>query len=202
MGFALGDAAWLTGLERNADVIVMNAYAPLLVNVNPGGMQWQVNLIGYDALSSFGSPAYYVQRMYSNNRGDVVLPAQLDPLPQLTAADIPQAPGQAPGSGRGPAGPFDGVYVSATRDTATGDVILKLVNVQAAPQPLNIDLRGIPKVARNATGEVLEGQVGDKNSVAEPAKAAPKPVAINNAGTRFSHELPALSVTVIRLKTR
>ena len=55
----------------------MNCYAPLLVNVNPGGRQWAVNLIGYDALTSFGSPSYYVQKMFSNNRGDVVLPASV-----------------------------------------------------------------------------------------------------------------------------
>jgi alpha-N-arabinofuranosidase len=202
MGFALGDAGWLTGLERNADVIVMNAYAPLLVNVNPGGSQWQVNLIGYNALASFGSPAYYVQRMFANNRGDVVLPAEFDPLPQLTVAEIPQAPGQKPAGGRGPAGPFDGLYSSATRDAASGDIILKLVNVQAAPQSLNIDLQGISKVARNATGEVLAGQTGDMNSLSEPQKIAPKPLAITNAGTQFAHELPALSITVIRLKTQ
>jgi alpha-N-arabinofuranosidase len=210
MGFALGDAAWLTGLERNADVIVMNAYAPLLVNVNPGGRQWQVNLIGYNGLTSFGSPAYYVQQMFSNNRGNVVLPARFDPLPKLTAAEIPQAPGPAgapggSGGGRGsagPAGPFDGLYASATRDTASGDVILKLVNVQAVPQPLNIDLQGVRTVSRQAKGEVLAAEVGAMNSIAEPTNVAPKPVAIANAGARFTYILPALSVTVIRLNTK
>ena len=60
MAFALGDAAWLTGLERNADVVVMNSYAPLFCNVNPGGTQWSINLIGYDALGSFFvSGAYF-----------------------------------------------------------------------------------------------------------------------------------------------
>ena len=54
---ALGDAAWLTGLERNSDLIVMDSYAPLFVNVNPGGMQWATDLIGYNALSSYGSPS-------------------------------------------------------------------------------------------------------------------------------------------------
>ena len=54
MGAALGDAAWMTGMERNSDLIVMASYAPLFVNVNPGGMQWESDLIGYDAMTSYG----------------------------------------------------------------------------------------------------------------------------------------------------
>ena len=59
MGAALGDAAWMTGMERNSDLVVMASYAPLFVNVNPGGMQWQSDLIGYDAMSSYGAPSFY-----------------------------------------------------------------------------------------------------------------------------------------------
>jgi alpha-N-arabinofuranosidase len=208
MAFALGDAAWLTGLERNADVAIMNCYAPLLVNVNPGGRQWQVNLIGYNAIASFGSPSYFVQRMFSQNRGDVVLPAKIDPLPRLTAAEIPAAPqpqragAPARGGNRGPEGPFDGIYVSATRDIANGDVILKLVNVQAKAQTLNIDLQGVSTIKKEAAGEVLAGEPGAVNTVADPMRAAPKPVRIRDAAPQFAHDLPAHSVSVIRLKTR
>jgi alpha-N-arabinofuranosidase len=208
MAFALADAAWLTGLERNADVVVMHCYAPLFCNVNPGGMQWSINLIGYDAVGSFGSPAYYVQKMFSNNRGDVVLKTQLDPLPTLTVEQIPRAPAApggrgAPGGGRGgPAGPFDAVYATASRETATGDIVLKLVNVQATPQPLEIAVQGMSRIAKQARGEVLSADLAAMNSVADPMKVAPKAVTIANAGTRFTHELPAHSVTVIRLKTR
>ncbi len=210
MAFALGDAAWLTGLERNADVVMMNCYAPLFVNVNPGGRQWRTNLIGYDALSSFGSPSYYVQEMFSTNRGDVVLPASFDAVPQLTPEQIPIAPAPPPRAGapppnpnaRGPQGPFDGVYVSATRETASGDVILKLVNVQATAQPLTIDLKGVATVRKDATGQMMTGGDADVNTVAEPTKVVPRPIAIANAGQTFSHELPARSVTVIRLKTK
>jgi alpha-N-arabinofuranosidase len=232
MAFALGDAAWLTGLEQNADIVTMNCYAPLLVNVNPGGQQWAVNLIGYDAVSSYGSPSYYVQKMFSNNRGDVILPAKFDPLPQLTLEQIPQAPvpanaggrgfagGRGPASGpatrpaangarrggargpQGPQGPFDGLYASATRDNATGDIILKLVNIQATAQALNIDLQGATSVNAQAQGEQLTGELGGVNSVAEPTKFVPKTITVANAAPRFSHELPPHSVTVLRLKTR
>lgn len=207
MAFALGDAAWLTGLERNADVIQMNCYAPLFCNVNPGGMQWSINLIGYDAMSSFGSPAYYVQTMFANNRGDEVLPATFDPLPRLNGEQIPKAPAQA-NRGRGGAGggdnkQYDGLYVSATRDTASGDVILKLVNVQPDPQPLNIELHGLTTaVAPSASGQVLTAELGAMNSIAEPTKVAPQPLAIRTAGPKFAHELPGHSVSVIRLKMK
>ncbi len=75
---ALPDAAWLTGLERNSDIVVMSCYAPLLVNVNRGGSQWPTNLIGYDAVGSFGSPSYHAQKMFARNRGDTVLPVRID----------------------------------------------------------------------------------------------------------------------------
>jgi alpha-L-arabinofuranosidase len=76
-GAALADAAWLTGLERNSDIIVMNCYAPLLVNVNTGASQWGTNLIGYNAISSFGSASYQAQKMFSQNMGDTELPVDI-----------------------------------------------------------------------------------------------------------------------------
>lgn len=80
---ALGDAAFIMGMEQNADTIPLECYAPLLVNVNPadpekgypGAWQWATNLIGYDALHSFGSPSYYAQSLLAKNRGDVALPS-------------------------------------------------------------------------------------------------------------------------------
>ena len=85
---ALGDAAWLTGLERNSDVVVMESYAPLMVNVNPRGSQWPTNLIGYDALTSFGSPSYYVQSLFAKYTGDTILPAAVK-LAKVPSVDLP-----------------------------------------------------------------------------------------------------------------
>lgn len=81
---ALGDAAWLTGLERDSDLVVMEAYAPLLVNVNPGARQWATDLIGYDALNSFGSPSYYVQSMFARFHGAMVLPVEVSAGPDTS----------------------------------------------------------------------------------------------------------------------
>ena len=74
---ALGDAAWLSGLEHDSDAVQLEAYAPLLVNVNPGASQWGTNLIGYNALNSFGSPSFYVQSMFAQYTGSKEIPAEV-----------------------------------------------------------------------------------------------------------------------------
>jgi alpha-L-arabinofuranosidase len=90
MNAALADAAWLTGLERNSDVVVMSAYAPLLVNVGKSARQWGTNLIGYDGMNSFGSASYYAQKMFSENMGDAVLPVSVAEQPRkLPAPPMP-----------------------------------------------------------------------------------------------------------------
>jgi alpha-L-arabinofuranosidase len=73
---AIGEAAFMTGLERNSDVVIMAAYAPLFVNVNH--KRWPINLINFDSARAFGLPSYYVQKLFSEHRGDAVLPMELD----------------------------------------------------------------------------------------------------------------------------
>ncbi len=353
---ALGDAAWMIGLERNSDVVLMQCYAPLLVNVNPGGRQWAVNLIGYDALNSFGSPSYYAETMFSNNRGDVVLPVSFvgaaaqaaEEKPQgsigvgtwktqaefkdvevthgddvlyrsdfshgldnwhLTrgewqgtdgalrqAADQPDTVatagdpawgdytvrlkarkisgeegflirfharndanyldfnvggwgnrqhgiekvhdgekrilgGQVPGAietgrwydirvdvagtdircyldgkliieAQDALGAPEPLIATASRELASGDVILKAVNTTAQPQQLQIDVQGGPEIAATATGQVLAGQLSDVNSLENPRKAAVRTFIIRNAARSFPYEFAANSVTVLRLKTK
>ena len=82
-GGALGDAAWMTSMERNSDLIVMHCYAPLFVNVNPGGMQWKTDLIGYNDLDSYGSPAYYAQVMFASHIGNVTPKSALKAEPDV-----------------------------------------------------------------------------------------------------------------------
>jgi len=108
---ALGDAAWMTMMERNSDLIVMHCYAPLFVNVNPGGMQWKTDLIGYNGLQSYGSPAYYAQVMFANHIGDVTPKSVL-------SADSKQF-----------------LPHCVSRQTATGKVFIKVVNPAPLPRP-------------------------------------------------------------------
>ena len=88
---ALAEAAYLTGLERNADVVRMASYAPLFANVD--AWQWTPNLIWCDSLQVYGTPSYYVQQLFSRNRGDVVLPVD------LAGAELPAAPAGGVGLG-------------------------------------------------------------------------------------------------------
>ena len=87
----LGDAAWMTGMERNSDLIIMSCYAPLFVNVNtatataPKAWQWDSDLIGYDALNSYGSPSYYVQKIFSHYLGNKIVPATVANIPVQNA---------------------------------------------------------------------------------------------------------------------
>src|ERR1019366_10390683 len=78
---AVGEAAFMTGLERNSDVVVMASYAPLFANVNY--KKWNPDLIDFDSARAYGIPSYFVQQMFSKNRGDVILPVKLD------SADVP-----------------------------------------------------------------------------------------------------------------
>jgi alpha-N-arabinofuranosidase len=183
MKCALGDAAFMTGLERNSDVVEMACYAPLLVNVNPGGRQWSLNLIGYDALSCFGSPSYYAQKMFAQNLGDRTVPFTLTNLPAQTQGDKS----------------LPGLFASATRDTRLGTVYLKLVNPLPSAQTISIDLRGYsPKP--DGTLTVLSGDLKAMNSIDEPMKISPETSEIHGLGTSFRQTIPPYSVAVLRLQ--
>jgi alpha-N-arabinofuranosidase len=178
LGAALGDAAWMTGLERNSDLIVMSAYAPLFVNVNPGGMQWQSDLIGYNASSSYGSPSYYAQVLFARHLGTWV------PSSTLTGAS-------------------DRVFSSVTNDPVKGTIDLKLVNATSVPQTIQINISGAKSVDRNALLITLAGHTtAETNTIDNPERIVPHTAAITTAGNSFSHSIPAYSIEVLELKGR
>jgi alpha-N-arabinofuranosidase len=213
MSAALGDAAWLAGLERNSDLVVMSSYAPLFVNVNPGGMQWRTDLIGFDALSSYGSPSYYVQKMFNNNRGDLTLPVAAQgiptrtwqqPAPAARRGPAPPAGAQpAPAPAAPPAREVPTLFYSATRDSKGGTIYLKIVNRAGAPQLVRIEVKGVTSVA--SKGQVIAMAAAspeDTNSITAPAKIAPVTSAAEDLGTSFSRTFPPYSITVLRLEAK
>jgi alpha-N-arabinofuranosidase len=197
MNAALGDAAWMTGMERNSDIVIMSCYAPLFVNVNPGGMQWRTDLIGYDALASYGSPAYYAQKMFSLNHGDVVLP--------VVAENIPTREWQPPARrGGGPAPALQQVptlFFNATRDSKSGIIFLKVVNSAGMAQATRIEVGGMARIEPKGEAVVLSAQnPEDTNSITEPAKIVPVTAQVDGLGTEFTRTFPPYSITILRMK--
>jgi alpha-L-arabinofuranosidase len=177
---ALAEAAFMTGLERNAAVVAMCSYAPLFAHTE--GWQWTPDLIWFDNLKSFGTPNYYVQKLFSTNKGSQVLPMVQENLPVT---------GQ------------QGLYASAVLDKTTGEVIIKVVNASAETKTPDVELKGVSKI--NPTGkmtvlknEKLEGV----NSLNEPLAISPVEQPIALKGKRVNLTLSPYSFSVVRIKTK
>jgi alpha-N-arabinofuranosidase len=172
---ALADAAWLTGLERNSDLVIMASYAPLFVNVDPGAMQWATDLIGYNSLSSYGSPSYWMQVMFAAHMGTEVVGYDL--------ANVPPR-----------------VYAVAERDDAAHKLIVKIVNANSTELRLPIDLTGANKIAPQATLTTLSGKTPNAtNSITHPDEVKPVTRSVSIAGPKFSETFAPYSVNVLEL---
>jgi alpha-N-arabinofuranosidase len=178
MGGALGDAAFMTSMERNSDLIVMAAYAPLLVNVNPGGMQWASDLIGYDALGSYGSPSYYAQVMFASCLGDHTVDSTL--------------------SGGG-----DKFFYSATVSSKTNKACVKLVNASSAPVSVSLKLNGLGSTARQARVSTLKGNtIWATNSIEHPDRVVPVRSTVPLQGEHVNHMLPGYSIELLEFDVK
>lgn len=195
---ALGDAAWMTGMERNSDIVVMSCSAPLFVNVNPGGMQWESDLIGYNTLSSYGSPSYYAQQMFSNYHGDNIvntvgegIPVQLQKLNHKDSLKkiIPKT--------------YPSLFYVTTRDTKTGRLYIKVVNAGDAAKEVLLDLKGVSSVKSNGKVVVMKAdKPEDTNSISEPEKIKPAVSAYKGFKKNFSYSFPKYSITVLQIDTQ
>ncbi len=172
---ALGDAAWLTGLERNSDLVVMESYAPLFVNVNAGGMQWPSDLIGYNALSSYGSPSYWVQVMFSTHLGT-----------EVVANSLSNAASR--------------VYASVTRDEKQHKLFVKVVNATSDSQALKINIEGANKVSPQAKMTTLSGKSPNAtNTITQPNAIVPVERSISVSGPKFEQSFAPNSINVLEL---
>jgi alpha-L-arabinofuranosidase len=172
MNAALGDASWLSGMLRNSDQVTMEAYAPLLANVN--SYKWGTNLIGFNALNSYVSPSYYVQQMLADSHGDQVLPSSF-------------------------AG-TDTVNTVVTKDSSTGKIYITLVNPSSSSQTVNVNLSGAGTLPSTGTATTLSSGSGtDTNSISDPDKITPSTASISGVSSAFARTVPAYSVTVLTL---
>jgi alpha-N-arabinofuranosidase len=172
---ALGDAAWLAAMERNSDLVIMQCYAPLFVNVNPGAREWRPNLIGYDVLHAYGSPSYYAIAMFSASRGDEILKA--------TFRD-------------------SSLQGSVVRDSTTGAIFAKIVNTSDIASPLKIELRGTRQIASQANVVTLAADPRETNTLEDPVKIKPVSSQVSGIASSFQYTFGAHSITVIKLMTQ
>ncbi|MBR0274892.1 MAG: carbohydrate binding domain-containing protein [Prevotella sp.] len=193
---SLYEAAFMTDMERNADVVYMTAYAPLLAHVD--GWQWRPDLIWFDNTRMFRSVSYYVQQMYATNKGTNVLQlTTIDPLDAKGKKTIPVA-GQ-----RG----MDGLFASSVYEASTGEVIIKVINTSGQSQNITINLLGMKgkKTAQTLTLQ-HKGSMDDENTLDEPNKIVPKEGSVKCTTDEKTDEtvlkdlMPAMSFRIYKVK--
>ena len=174
---ALAEAAFMTGLERNADVVQMCSYAPLFAHVD--AWQWRPDLIWFDNLNSMATPNYYVQKLFSTNKGTYVV--------SITENEKPLA-------GK------DSLYSSAVIDKQKGELIIKIVNSASTSQQIEFDLKGCKLSNAEVSVQTLTtNDIYSYNKVAELEKLSPGEKKFLVTTNKIDHSLPAYSVSVLRI---
>ncbi|WP_426058157.1 alpha-L-arabinofuranosidase C-terminal domain-containing protein [Hymenobacter sp. B1770] len=177
---AISEAAFMTGLERNAGAVAMASYAPMLAHVD--AWQWTPNMIWFDNLTSYGTVNYYVQKLYALNKGTRVLPVVM--------------PGKAKNG-------TDNLFASAVTDAPTGDVIVKLVNYSTSPRAVKVNLAGAKNVGKNGKAFVMASDdLNTMNTIQEPQKLTPKEETFSVSGSNVSYTLAPNSFTVLRIPAK
>ena len=176
---ALSESAFMTGLERNSDLVELTSYAPLMAHVD--AWQWAPDMIWFNNLESYGTPNYYVQKLFSNNKGTDLITITKD--------------------GKAITGQND-LYASAVKDVNSKEIILKIVNTASADQNIAIDLKGA-KLETKGTALILKGDgLNDENSFETPSKISPKKIEFKLKGNQIQYNFPAYSVTVLKIKMK
>ena len=158
----------------------MASYAPLFAHVD--GWQWTPNLIWFDNLRSFGTPNYYVQKLFSNNQGTKILPVLLNGSPRNAQENL---------------------YASASFDSATRDIILKVVNTTNNAREIRINLAGGGRLGSVGKASVLKStDLKMENSLDQPRKLSPTERQFQVPSADFTFGLDPSSLTVLRIPTR
>jgi len=200
---ALGDAAWMTGMERNSDLILISSYAPLFVNVSPGAMQWRTDLIGYDALTSYGSPAYYAQKIFSLNHGDQILATSAENIPMQHWQPPARRSRNGVEGALPPAQDIPNLFFDATRDSAHGIIYLKVVNSTGTNLPVHIKLDGVAQVNKKAAYVRLSSvSPNDTNSIDKPRQVVPVSGTVKGLSQDFVRTFEPYSITVLKIAVK
>ncbi|MBO5373127.1 MAG: leucine-rich repeat protein [Lachnospiraceae bacterium] len=180
---AISEAAYMTGLERNGDIVRHASYAPLMEK--EGNRDWDYNLIKFDEYTSYGTPSYYVQCMYSNNYGKKIVNTTLEKFNEKTGLYEKKAGHQK-----------DVYYVSSKDDEY---VYLKLVNHDSFAKDITLNYPGV-KDGVTAEYICLSGEAFDMNSIENPTNVAPVTTTAVIKGEQLQYTIPAMSLTVVKVK--
>ncbi|MFV5687632.1 alpha-L-arabinofuranosidase C-terminal domain-containing protein [Flavobacterium sp. ZT3R25] len=173
---AFSEAAFMTGLERNAEVVNLTSYAPLMAHEE--AWQWTPDLLWFNNLEAYGSANYYVQKLFSTNKGTDLIAITKDGKPVI---------GQ------------NNLFASAVKDVNTKEVIVKLVNTAATAQEVNLDLKGSKLASKGTVITLTSPNLQDENSFANPKKISPTENELKLKGEKAKMNLPAYSVTVLKI---
>ncbi|OKS84961.1 alpha-L-arabinofuranosidase C-terminal domain-containing protein [Mucilaginibacter polytrichastri] len=174
---AMSEAAFMTGLERNADVVNMASYAPLFAHVE--GWQWTPDLIWFDNLRSYGTPNYYVQQQYSVNKGTDVVPITLN---------NETVTGQ------------DGAFASAVLDGRTHELVIKFINTAKTAHQASFVVKGTKGLKPAGTVTTLQSDNLDAINSLTGDTVSPKKQSIATANNTIKLNLKPYSFSVIRVK--
>ena len=177
---SLMEAAFMTGIERNADVVSMATYAPLFAHVE--GWQWRPDMIWYDNLRMFKSCSYYVQQLYSLYKGTNVLPLIMDG--KVVAGDEDQ----------------NGLFASSVINKNNDEIYIKIANVNKDDQDVKINLKGLKNAAEARCITLTSKNPTDENTLDNPEKITPKESSLQLDGNRLQTTIPASSFCVIIVK--
>ncbi|MEH6658195.1 alpha-L-arabinofuranosidase C-terminal domain-containing protein [Leeuwenhoekiella marinoflava] len=173
---ALAEAAFMTGLERNAEVVQLTSYAPLMAHAE--GWQWTPDMIWFNNLESYGTPNYYVQKLYSTNKGTDLISVTQD--------------------GKNLVGQ-DELYASATLDSKAGEVIVKVVNTSSDAQEVSLNFKGKKLKGKGKVLVLKEENLSQENSFESQKEISPVTEEIKVKDTTAMYEASPYSLNVIRI---
>lgn len=176
---AFSEAAFMTGLERNAEVVTLTSYAPLMAHED--AWQWTPDMIWFNNLETYGSANYYVQKLFSIHKGTDLLTITQNGKP-LTGQN--------------------NLYASAVKDSKTKEVIIKVVNTSAEMQDIIVDLKGSKVEQKGILITLSSPNLEDENTFSDPKKISPKESEYKLKSETAQLRLPAYSVNVLKLRIK
>ncbi len=191
---ALAEAAFMTGLEKNSDEVIMASYAPLFNNVNYS--QWVPDLIWFNGTQAYGTPSYYVQLLFSIYRGDFILPSSMSNNEYISDGNN-----------------YEKLYYVSSYDSKSKDIIIKIVNPWPNDEECQINLDG--KISLTGNGQIItltsndpvisnipfHGRMNSINTFDNPLHVSPEYQSISNISTSLTCTLKAYSLTILKIKT-